>query len=115
MKAPYLRISLADSDFTSYYEALAKPIYELLEFKGFPKVDDMMLQQLKEPIARLWNAVENTYCALGGRPITDHYPYFLGELSLEVVDFADIECESAESIYVALFKVTNDQDYAILG
>lgn len=115
MKALYLRISIADSDFTSYYEALAKPIYELLEFKGFPKVDDMMLLQLKEPIAKLWNAVENTYCVFSGRPVTDHYPYFLKELTLEVVDFADIECESAESIYVALFKVTNDQDYAILG
>lgn len=115
MKAPYLRISIADSDFTSYYEALAKPIYELLEFNGFPKVDDMMLLQLKEPIAKLWNAVNNTFCALGGRPVTDYYPYILRDLTLEVIDFDDIECESAESIYVALFKVTDDKDYAILG
>lgn len=121
MQAPYLRISIGDSDFTSYFDVLAQAIYGLIEFHGFPKdtdqieVTDDLLLRLKEPIAKLWNSIESVYQAFKGYSVTDHYPYILGSLRLSVVSYEAIDFDGAEGIYVALFKTVEGEHRAFLG
>lgn len=63
MNAPYLRVTLHDNDFTSYWQELGEAIQDIIRFEcgNFENktVEDIDLKSIQPYIAKLWWAINS--------------------------------------------------------
>ncbi len=113
-KATYLVVRIGDNDFTTFAEALAKALTAMFKLYEYPKTE-ADLELLKVPVARLWAALDivNDVMKKVDDPKWPHEPnnfdsifyYMKSRISLEFVDFADLdEDDNHESICIPLFE-----------
>ena len=119
--APYLVVRIGDNDFTSFAESLAKALTAMFELYDYPKTE-ADLEMLKVPVARLWASLDivNDVMKKVEDPKWPHGPdnfdhifeYMKSRISLEIVDYADLDDDNHESICIPLFDV-DGVDYEI--
>ena len=58
MNAPYLKVTVHDNDFTSYYWQVGEAIQNIFKYEGkYPTKEDLDI--IKPLIARLWWTIDN--------------------------------------------------------
>ena len=120
MNAPYLRITLHDNDFTSYWQELGEAIQSIIRFECndfFDKtVESLDLEVIKPYIAKLWWSIDS---------LSNHFRWknthvdqtptrveYFEDVDLSIVDYTDIpDWDNAESIYIPLFKESTEIIY----
>ena len=117
MNGPYLKITLHDNDFTSYWLELGEAIQGIIRFEcnnfETKSVEGKDIEAIKPYIAKLWWAINSLsgHFRWKGSPI-DQKPtkmdVFDG-VDVEIIDYVNIpEWDNAESIYIPLFKETTE-------
>lgn len=109
--AKYLKMTLSDNDFTSYFNVLGCTVYNIFYYAGnFPKEEKDLLA-IKEYIARIWWSLHRI--VFGKHDVCDaetQYDYIKKNLRLEIVDYLDIpEYDNDENIYIPLFKIDDPE------
>jgi hypothetical protein len=101
MEANYLKITLHDNDFTSYYKVLGNAILDTFNYAGYYP-DESNLDMLKPYIANIWYSINNISEIVHHSEECDK-TYF-DDVKLEIVKYEDIpKWNNAEDIYIPLF------------
>lgn len=109
MKAPYLKITICDNDFTGYAKEIGRILYDIFRFENtYPNEDDF--DNIKGFIKHLWYSVyelgdylrwKDTIVEYG----VSHEGYIdRFEPDLQIIDYTDIpDWENGEVFYIPLF------------
>lgn len=105
MEAKYLSISIHDNDFTNYAESMMESIAYLFKFFEFYPKNEQDLEKLKPGIAHMWTGFDLIDNACRDRSSEDRFNWFMKQVELKIVDFADIpEWDNYETMFIPLFK-----------
>lgn len=117
MNAPYLRVTLHDNDFTSYWRELGEAIQSIIRFEcnNFKnkKLEERDLGEIKPYIEMLWWSIDSLSSHFRWKDThIDSSPtiqdYFKG-VNIEIVDFLDIpDWDNGESIYIPLYEDSDE-------
>ena len=105
--APYLKVTLHDNDFTSYYKELGNAILSLFKYVGYPTEED--IEVIKPYIANLWWSMHNIIeplkwknTAVDSKPTV--FSVFEDNIDVSIIGYADIpKWNNIEDIYIPLF------------
>lgn len=104
MQKEYLRITLHDNDFTSYYQTMGDTLSDIFRsVRTYPTEED--LPQIKELVTHLWYSIHNIRSLLRWKNTPISYDEakidcFLPDISI----VSDIpEWENNEVLYIPLF------------
>ena len=113
MNAPYLRVTIHDNDFTSYWEELGNAILGIIKFEcdDFEKktVEEADLLTIRPYIANIWYGIDALSHHFRWKPNNqqtdrDRKAWFDNGLELSIVDYLDIpDWDNSESIYIPLY------------
>lgn len=110
MPKKYLRITLHDNDFTSYYQILGETLLKVFQSeKTYPTEED--LSEMETLVSHLWYSIHNIKSLMRwkGTPIQykeTSMDCFYPDIS--IVDESDIpDSENFEAIYVPMFDGDN--------
>lgn len=109
MNAPYLKVTVHDNDFTSYYWQVGEAIQNIFKYEGkYSTKEDLDI--IKPLIARLWWTIDNLDSYYRWKDTLVEYKpmefeYFEKSLDLDIVEYTDIPSwNNAEDIYIPLFE-----------
>lgn len=109
--AKYLKVTIHDNDFTSYYHVLGETLYNI--FKGYGKYPDKEdLPKIKTYINYLWWTIDNLDGIYRWKNTSVDWkenPIKIFDVDLDIVEYTNIpDWDNAESIYIPLFDESNE-------
>ena len=109
--AKYLKITIHDNDFTSYYHILGKTLYDIFKYNGkYPDKED--LPKIKNYIDNLWWTIDSLNGFYSWKDTSIKWsenPIKYFNVDLDIVEYTNIpDWDNAESIYIPLFDESNE-------